>query len=64
MVSNELIMETKRIGSALRVCAMDVSTGTEIIFQAPVNTSPLHLKRLASSKMRYVLKKLQAKQKL
>jgi hypothetical protein len=58
MSSNEILMEIHRIGKALRVSAMDVGTGTEIVFQAPSSTSHAELKKLALSKMRYVLKKM------
>ena len=50
-------MEIQRIGNVLRVCAMDAETGTEVVFQAPAYVGKTEIKRLAASKLRYVMKK-------
>jgi hypothetical protein len=57
MNNREVIMECVRIGAILRVTAVDVVTGTEINFQAPASASQSDLKKLAMSKLGYVLKK-------
>lgn len=57
MARMEIIMEIQRIGSILRVYAIDAETGTEIVFQAPASTNSFDLKALAERKIRYVLKK-------
>lgn len=53
----EILMETVQIGNALRVTAIDAATGTEVVFQAPVNSSMITLRRLAVEKLEYVMKK-------
>ena len=57
MTDNEVFIETKQIGAILRVTAIDAATGTEIVFQAPANTSREGLNRLAMNKLRYVMNK-------
>jgi hypothetical protein len=57
MPSDEIIIEIQRIGAILRVAAVDVATGTEVIFQAPASASRLAIDRLAADKLRYVMKK-------
>ena len=57
MPPDEIIIEIQRIGAILRVAAVDVATGTEVIFQAPATASRLAIDRLAADKLRYVLKK-------
>ena len=54
----EVILEIQRIGDILRVAAVDVATGTEVVFQAPVSASRASINRLAASKLRYVMRKL------
>jgi hypothetical protein len=51
----EIIVETQRVGASLRVAAVDVATGTEIVFQAPVTASRAAIDRLAADKLRYVM---------
>ena len=55
----EIIIEIRRIGDILRVAAVDVASGTEVTFQAPASASRASIDRLAASKLRYVMKKLQ-----
>ena len=57
MPPDEIIIEIQRIGAILRVAAVDVATGTEVVFQAPATASRLAIDRLAADKLRYVMKK-------
>ena len=57
MASNEILLETQRIGTALRVAAVDTASGTEVVFQAPAGISRVALEKLAVSKISYVMKK-------
>jgi MinD-like ATPase involved in chromosome partitioning or flagellar assembly len=57
MPSDEIIIETQRIGAILRVAAVDVATGTEVVFQAPASATRESIQRLAASKLRYVMTK-------
>ena len=57
MSTGEILMETQRIGMYLRVTAVDVDTGTEVVFQAPSYSSRMALQHLAASKLRYVMNK-------
>jgi len=57
MDSHEILMEIQRIGTAVRVSAIDAETGTEVVFQAPASTGNAELRELAVKKMAYVLKK-------
>lgn len=49
-----LIIETKIVQGILRVAAVDVATGDEIVFQAPQHTSRHEIERLAAQKMAYM----------
>jgi hypothetical protein len=53
----EILIESIKYGSSVRVTAMDTATGTEVTFQAPVNASQATIKRIASDKLKYVLAK-------
>ena len=57
MAFKEILIETRRIGAALRVTAVDAESGVEVVFQAPANTSREKLKLLSASKLRYVMNK-------
>jgi hypothetical protein len=57
MTSSEIFMETQRIGRIIRVSAIDAKTGIEVVFQAPSSTPPSGLKKLAISKLSYVIRK-------
>ncbi|MDR3450673.1 MAG: hypothetical protein P4M15_13185 [Alphaproteobacteria bacterium] len=57
MTQREILIETQRYGTSLRVSATDTQTGTEVVFQAPVSTLPARIKQIAISKMTYVLNK-------
>ena len=60
MPPDEIIIEIQRIGAILRVAAVDVATGTEVVFQAPASASRLAINRLAADKLRYVMAKAAA----
>ena len=60
MPPDEIIIEIQRIGAILRVAAVDVATGTEVVFQAPASASRIAIDRLAADKLRYVLRKAAA----
>jgi len=55
--AGEIIVEIQRLGASLRVAAVDVATGTEVVFQAPASASRAAIDRLAASKLRYVMAK-------
>jgi predicted acylesterase/phospholipase RssA len=57
MPPSEIIIETQRIGAILRVAAVDVATGTEVVFQAPITATRASIHHLAASKLRYVMTK-------
>lgn len=57
MSPGEIIIETQPIGAILRVAAVDVATGTEVIFQAPITAGRIAIQRLAASKLQYVMRK-------
>ena len=57
MPAGEIIIETQRIGAILRVAAVDVATGTEVVFQPPATASRASIERLAANKLRYVMRK-------
>jgi len=57
MAYEEILIETTKYGPALRVVAIHVATGTEIVFQTPLNTGRPAIQKLALEKMRYVLEK-------
>ncbi|MFA5040336.1 MAG: hypothetical protein WC464_01705 [Bdellovibrionales bacterium] len=62
MPSLEIIFEIQRIGAIVRVSAIEAENGTEVVFQAPATTSNEDLKRLATNKLKYVLKRQAAKE--
>ena len=57
MAVGEIIIEIQRIRAILRVAAVDVATGTEVVFQAPASASRIAINRLAVNKLRYVMRK-------
>jgi hypothetical protein len=57
MPPGEIIIETQRIGASLRVAAIDVASGTEVVFQAPASATRASIQHLAASKLRYVMAK-------
>ena len=57
MPPDEIIIEIQRIRAILRVAAVDVATGTEVVFQAPASASRIAINRLAAAKLQYVMRK-------
>lgn len=55
--SREILFEYARIGNIVRVTAIDAESGTEVVFQAPSNSSYTELQRIGINKMKYVLNK-------
>jgi predicted acylesterase/phospholipase RssA len=53
----EILIESMRIGNALRVTAVDAETGVEVTFQAPASASRASIQRLAADKLNYVMGK-------
>ena len=53
----EILIECVKINTTLRVTAIDVETGREIVFQAPARTGQETIKRIAVDKMNFVLSK-------
>lgn len=47
----EFIFEFVTIGDSVRVAAVDVATGTEVVIFGPVHTAQSDLQRLASRKL-------------
>lgn len=52
-----VIFEFQRIGNFMKVCAVDVATGTEITIQGAASASRKELEQVALQKLRYVLGK-------
>lgn len=55
--NDEILMQMMAIGNMLKVIAVHATTGTEVSFMAPKNTSMLSLKMMARKKLDYVMKK-------
>jgi len=55
----EAIVEFRRVGTALKVVAVDPVTGTEVSMMGDPRLSQLELSRIAVQKLRYVLAKKQ-----
>ena len=53
----EVLFEFRRVGTSLRVCAIDPDTGTEVIMIGDPKQSVGVLKRLATRKLIYVMRK-------
>ena len=47
----EIIFEFQSIGEAVRVAAVDVATGEEVVIQGPAGTPQRDLERLAARKL-------------
>jgi hypothetical protein len=50
--AGEVIIEMRPVGSVVRVAAVDVATGTEVVVFGPANTPPRALEELAVAKLR------------
>jgi len=53
----EVLFEFTQIGGTMRVTAVDVATGTEVVIQGPASSTAVELRNVARSKLNYVLKK-------
>ncbi len=60
-LSRDIIIECKPVGNSVRVTAVDATTGTEAVFQAPIHASSADIRRMAVSKLSYVMNKAQRK---
>lgn len=49
------IFEHRRIGTVLRVAAIDPGSGTEVVIQGPASGGPTALERLALRKLEWAL---------
>lgn len=58
---DEVLLEFTRVGHAVKVCAVDPKTGTEVVIQGPVTVGEETLRRTAISKLRYVMRRDHAK---
>ena len=54
---SEVLFEFRRIGTSVRVCAIDPDTRTEVIMIGDPRQSVAVLKRLATRKLAYVMRK-------
>ena len=53
----EVLFEFAQIGSVIKVTAVDVQTGTEVVIQGHASTPQPVLQRTAVNKLRFVLEK-------
>ena len=53
----EIIFEFVRVGSSVKVTALDVATGIEVSIVGPASAGEASLKRLAKQKLDYVMAK-------
>jgi len=56
----EVYFEMTKIGTVMRVAAVDAATGIEVVIQGPASYSPASLKKTALAKLRYVIEKEKA----
>ena len=59
----DVYFEFQRVGSYMKVSAIDAATGTEVSVAGPATGSRELLKRTAMAKLRYVLERDAAKKK-
>ncbi|HLL27395.1 MAG TPA: serine hydroxymethyltransferase [Xanthobacteraceae bacterium] len=50
--AGEVIIEMRPVGAAVRVAAVDVATGTEVVVFGPATTPPRALEELAVAKLK------------
>ncbi|MBJ6986828.1 MULTISPECIES: hypothetical protein [unclassified Devosia] len=58
-MEGEVFFEFVQLGQQMRVAAIDVDSGTEVIVIAPVNTARGHMQQLALAKLRKKLAQTQ-----
>ena len=51
LAGREIIFEFTAIGSSVRVCAVDVETGVEVVVAMPASTARMDQERLALRKL-------------
>lgn len=51
----EVIVEMRPIGSVVRVAAVDVATGTEVVIMGPASASARSLEEVAIAKLKWKL---------
>jgi hypothetical protein len=51
LAGREVIIECTQFGQAMRVCAVDVETGVEVVVSTPVNAARVDQERLALRKL-------------
>ena len=60
-ILDEVLLEFTRVGNAVKVCAVDPKTGTEVVIQGPVTVGEETLRRTAIGKLRYVMRRDRSK---
>jgi hypothetical protein len=50
--AGEVIIEMRPIGAVVRVAAIDVATGTEVVVMGPASASPQSLEQVAIAKLK------------
>ncbi len=55
--TGEVLFEFRRIGTSVKVSAIDADSGTEVSIVGPASASQLHLRRVALQKLQFVLNK-------
>lgn len=53
----EVLFEFRRIGTSVKVSAVDADSGTEVSIVGPASASQSHLRRVALQKLQFVLDK-------
>ena len=53
----QVIFEFRQIGTAIKVSAVDVATGTEVTVQGAASANRKELEQVALQKLRYILSK-------
>lgn len=53
----DVLLEFQKVGSYVRVSAIDPITNTEVVVQGPADYSEISLRRTAVAKLNYVLRK-------
>ncbi len=59
--SNEIYLEFTQIGNQMRVAAIDVNSGIEVIFITPKNTPRSQIEKLALAKLNRRIEQLNTK---
>jgi hypothetical protein len=49
---SEVIVEMRPVGGVVRVAAIDVASGTEVVIMGPASASPQSLEQVAVAKLR------------